>query len=112
MRYVYDDRQINQQGYLKYQAFMPSNRDGKLSTYRKANRSDEMIWLHANSIRSDKEALARGELQVQRVIDVGLQLDPDDDPPGHVNIEGWPQERDKQMLFAQKMVAIAEHIIR
>lgn len=34
----------------------------------------------------------------------GVQLDPDDDPPGHVHIVGWPTEPEDQDQIIQSLI--------
>jgi hypothetical protein len=72
--------------------------------------------LHRDGIeaaRRDAGALSGRTLKawatvVARVVfEAGLDIYPDNDPPRHAAIRGWPQEKDVQLSLAQKLAVAA-----
>jgi len=41
------------------------------------------------------------------VCEMDLDVDPDNNPPRHADIVGWPQEKSERMLIAQELAAKA-----
>jgi hypothetical protein len=92
---------------VKPGAFLPYPRT-ETSVFRTIDLPEERIWnLWKNYVdRGQKPLCGRADLQTRTVIDVKLRLVPDDVPPRHANIVGWPPEKDEQKAFA---IALAEH---
>lgn len=51
-------------------------------------------------------------MAVQQVVDVGLQVVPDNTPRRHANITGWPTEKSKKMSLAQELAAAASLVLQ
>ena len=49
----------------------------------------------------------RGDLSVSSVLATGLTVDPDDNPPRHAGIVGWPETKDARISLAQRLAASA-----
>lgn len=105
------------------QAFMPGNIGGsiELSVFRISGLSNELIWgiadeqvlpnlpvVKGGNIRTIH---GRADIVVSDVSNVGLDVEPDDIPPGHANIVGWPNERHEQLSKAQELAANATLVL-
>ena len=99
---------------VKYQAFMPPP-NLKLSVFRTSNLSNSQIWEIGRQIASSqcppRNLYGRADLQALEVLKCGLQIDPDDNPPRHANIIGWPQEKSEQKLKAMKLAEAAKLVL-
>ncbi len=96
-------------GIVKKNAYMPA-RDGETSTFRTEGLAAPQIWaigdeFVAASLR--KPILGRGETTVAEVTAVGLSVNPDNDPPRHAGIRGWPEEKHEKMVLAQELAKVA-----
>ncbi len=90
---------------VKHYAFMPP-RDLRLSVFLVGGLLAEDIWSMGYGYVAqpqEKTLYAWAELPTSAPAQVGLTLDPDDDPPGHANITGWPNEKHTQMSHAQEL---------
>ena len=118
IRFVYDKRDVRSDGTIRYQAFLPrldNNNIHSVSVFRKDDRDDNGWWSLGDSLRAEsdgKKVIARGEVLASGVTALGLTLNPDDEPPGHVNIESWPVEKQDQILRAQKLSALSRVVRR
>jgi hypothetical protein len=69
---------------------------------------EEAIWQigdEAGRARS-KPALARADFEISVVQGIHLTVEPDPAPhPRHVNVCGWPFEKDKRLALAQELCA-------
>lgn len=88
------------------------NKDLKLSVSRIGGLTENEIWgighkMVENSI-SIKTFYGRGEIKISVVQKANLDIDPDDDPPHHANIMGWPKEKHEQQSIAIELAKIAE----
>ena len=54
---------------------------------------------------------ARGEIKVVSVINVGLGVLPDEPPPRHAEIVGWPRDDKPQQLEMAKLLAAATRLV-
>lgn len=96
---------------LKRRAFMPrmDHRAGcmALSTCRSDGRTEPEMWAYAveHVENPNRPIKARGDLTVQDYRDFDLKDDFDDDPPGHVNIVGWPDEKHDIMDICNRLAA-------
>ena len=61
----------------------------------------------AIGVEKEKDLLAWGEILVKSVVDVGLGLRVDAEPPRHAAIIGWPATKPEQMSYAQRLAAAA-----
>jgi len=49
----------------------------------------------------------RADIQARFILKMGLQIDPDDTPPRHANIFGWPELKEERKSMAQELAAKA-----
>ncbi len=92
---------------VKYSAFMPPA-DLQLSVFRTQGLTEEEIWTIGEKEVVEKAPTlktlyGRAEIIALDVKKVGLGLDPDDTPPRHTNIIGWPQVKSEQKLMALQL---------
>jgi hypothetical protein len=99
---------------VRYNAFMPtSNRE--VSVFRILGLADSEIWQMGDlqvARKRGKPLLGRADILVMAVIKNNLQIDPDNDPPRHANILGWPEQRSEQKLIALKIAADSQLHLR
>lgn len=107
-RYIFDKRHYSildekgKEGRVNYRAFLPT-KNGETSAFRVAGLSDAEIWEIGErevAQKRNQPLLARGDIDVAKVIALDLKVNPDNSPPGHANIIGWPEKS------AQKAIAI------
>ena len=87
-----------------WRAFMPRKETRELSVFRTAGLSEAKIWELA-AIRVKSNPKARAVVSPQDVVASGLEVDPDNIPPRHANIVGWPAGKDAQMSHAVELAA-------
>jgi hypothetical protein len=90
---------------VKYGAFMPHKDRLDASIYRTDGLTSDEIWkLGAENVeakRTDQKKIrGRAEISAQKILSRKLTISPLDDHPKHANIEGWPEEKDKQRSLA------------
>lgn len=99
---------------MKPRAFQPAAKDNKTSVFRTIDLAEEEVWRladeHAAGDRGKAEA--RAVLLVRQVTDAGLRVEPDDIPPRHANLAGWPTAKDEWKSIAQELAAEATLIVR
>lgn len=100
-----------QKDIVKPQAFMPPP-ILKLSVFRIDNISEPEIWKIGikkviNKMNKPTNLHGRADIQALNIIDSKLQIEPDNIPPRHANIIGWPELKEKQKSIAQELAAKA-----
>jgi hypothetical protein len=89
---------------VKPGAFERRPGDADLSTFRTEGMDEVVTWTLGSSTRPERELKARADLTPSVVRRAGLDVDPDDNPRGHVGIVGWPND-DADKLEARKQLA-------
>jgi hypothetical protein len=100
---------------VKAKALEPSSIDNLASVFRIIELSDEQIWELGQLFvepRRGRSTLARADIPISNIIRQGLRVDPDEPPPRHANIAGWPGEKDANMSKAQELAADARLVVR
>lgn len=89
---------------VAYAAFLP-NSTGKTSVFRISKLPNNGIWNTGNAVAQKRgiPVLGRADIQAAIVFDQELQIDPNDNPPGHADIIGWPTDKSKQKLKALEL---------
>jgi len=59
-----------------------------------------------------RDIVARAELSVFQITSVGLHVDPDEPPPRHANVAGWPPDKGQMMELALELAAFADLRVR
>lgn len=96
------DHFSREQKRVKERAFLPAP-DLSLSVFRINNLSEDEIWELCERLPK----YGRGDFPTSLVLSIGLRAEPDNDPPRHVNIVGWPPEKSAQKSLAQLLAAEA-----
>jgi hypothetical protein len=95
---------------VKPTAFLPAPNSDMLSVFRTSDLSNDEIWAIGNSVGQPSQRTLHGRadivsLQVQKQ---GLVIDPNNNPPRHANITGWPSEKPKRLSIAQELAEVAK----
>lgn len=94
----------------KYAAFLPAP-NGETSVFRVSGLDDNAIWEIGDkevAIRRGIPVLGRSDILASRVFSRTLKILPDDNPPRHANITGWPEEKSEQKLIAMELAEDAQ----
>jgi len=91
--------------------------DLRLSVFRTDGLTLEKVWEIGNRevinfMAQPKELYGVADIKVSQVKKVNLEVDPNDNPPRHANIIGWPPEKPRQMLIATELAAAAKLVLR
>ena len=82
------------------------NRDRELSVFRVQGISEEQIWTIGQNYVSEPQGrtlYGRGDVSASVVVESKLTIIPDDNPPRHANIVGWPEDKSAQKLIALEL---------
>ena len=109
-RYIFDKnwyRGLDQS--IKYTAFMPRSDNLRVSVFRTSGLSEPCVWNIGESAGqvSNRTLHGRGDVIAAEVRKQNLDIDPDNCPPRHANIVGWPQEKHKRQEIAQILASSA-----
>lgn len=93
-------------GSIKRAGVMPKN--WQTSVFRIGGlRDDAVLAVGKREVGESRTVHGWGVFEARSVLSVGLHLQPDDVPPRHANIVGWPQEKDAVIEKAQDLCALA-----
>lgn len=99
---------------VKYSAFLPAS-NGETSVFRITGLLDYEIWEIGHrevAQKRGKPLLGRADISALHVLEEGLRMKPDNNPPRHANIIGWPEEKSGQKLIAMELAANAQlHLV-
>lgn len=98
---------------VKPGAFMPMTNSStgvlETSVFQVSEIMDEEIWAigkkNVVNEASGRTLYGRGDLHSKSVLEIGLVVEPDHNPPRHANIRGWPEKPSEQKLFALKLAS-------
>lgn len=96
---------------VKPQAFMPPP-NHRLSVFRIDNLSETEIWeIGFNKVISKmnppRSLHGRANILALNILENNLQIEPDNTPPRHADIVGWPKLKEEQKSIAQELAAKA-----
>jgi hypothetical protein len=92
-------------GTVKRSALMPA-KDNKTSVFRTGGLSEDGVAaIGRREVGADRPLYGWGEVCASAVFEVGLDLEPDDVPPRHANIIGWPADKSEVIERAQELAA-------
>ena len=110
-RYLYQKSHYNAStSKVKHHAFMPP-KDMRLSVFRTQGLAEAEVWALGDTLRAESP-IARGVIVVQSVLKCGLKVDPDDHPPRHASVIGWPDDRASILEKAVSLSRAAELRLR
>jgi len=92
---------------VKPQAFMPPP-DLRFSVYRTDNLSESEIWKIGlkkviAKMKKPKTLYGRADIRALNILEINLQIVPDNKPLRHANIVGWPELKEERKSFAQEL---------
>ena len=88
---------------IRHSAFMPARKDKQVSVFRISGLAAPAIWEIGNRYVATplrRSLLGRADIKASDPVIIGLQVTPDDNPPRHANIGGWPEDASKHKLLA------------
>lgn len=96
---------------VKPQAFMPPS-DLRLSVFRIDNLTEPEIWKIGfkkviGKMNQPRNLHGRADIQALNILVNNLQIDPDNTPPRHASIIGWPELKEERKSIAQELAAKA-----
>jgi len=103
-RYIFDNNKIKRSILkVRHTAFMPTA--GCLSVFRIYDLSEDYIWEKGEELGASRgrPVLAHADVKAQIILDNKLIIDPDNDPPRHANIVGWPIDDSAAKLKALEL---------
>ncbi len=115
-RYITTKRHFSRDKHIvKPQAFhpMPNPQTSILETsvFRVSGVQDQEIWNIGErevAQKSDRNLHARADILTSKVFEKDLDVNPDDIPPRHAIIIGWPEEESKWRMIAVEIAADAK----
>ncbi len=103
---------------VRAMTFMPAP-DLRLSVFRIDGLILEEVWTIAQREVIDvspepKTLYGMADIKASKVQKIHLEVEPNDDPPRHANIIGWPgpEEKGRQKLMAEELAAEAKLILK
>ena len=110
-RYIFHKNHFSTlQERVKYVVFMPAT-SGETSVFRISSLLENEIWEIGNREVAQKRGLpllGRADISAFHILDNKLKLIPDNNPPRHANIVGWPPEKSEQILIAMVLAENAQ----
>jgi len=107
-RFIFSKKQFSADR-PKPQAFLPPSTNLAISAVWIDNLSDTEIWRIGDDVAGrarNKPTLARADIEAEIFTDLSLKILPDPEPhPRHVNILGWPSEKDERLALALELCA-------
>jgi hypothetical protein len=120
-RYVLDKKQFDGLR-VKFRAFEPPAAETAISVTRSSGLTDHDVWAHGDrwvAAAGGRTIYARGDFTAASIVDVRsgdhlLSVSPDEPPPRHANLVGYPTIKHKEVRksLAQQMAAIAQVVPR
>ena len=108
-RYLNSLRRIRSDSTVKPEALMPSTGKRELSVFRIFALNAPAIWRKGLEVLASSQSSLKGRVDVPAgaFAESSLTIEVDNRPWGHVNIRGWPKEKDAQKLLCQELAARA-----
>lgn len=101
---------------MKRRAFDPPQSNLRLSVYRLDGLTDTEIWLIADRFVGEikgRAVIGRAELLERLLAPLGLRAESDPHPhPLHMNILGWPMEKDARIALALELAEQSKYVAR
>lgn len=101
---------------MKPKAFEPPP-DLRLSVFRIDGLTIEEVWENGqlnvvNKMSEPRNLHGIADIKASAIQDIHLDIDPDNNPPRHASIVGWPDEKSERMLIAQELATRAKLVLR
>src|SRR4030042_2853744 len=87
-----------------------------LSVFRIDGLAIEDVWQIGqeqviNRMVQDRNLYGMADIKAEKVRDLNLSIDADNNPPRHASIVGWPQKKSKQKLITQELAANSKLVL-
>ena len=96
---------------VKQAAFLP-DRNRQLSVCRNGGMEFAELWRVGDKDPSARTLHGAGIVKAGMVGETGLSVDPNNVPPRHAHIIGWPAQKDEQKSLALRLSSVAELVLR
>lgn len=117
-RFIFSRRHLSTtKKVVKAPAFIPNPDDLQTSVFRIYELGERQIRDIGEGVgrtqSPPQSPRARGEIEVNAVINVGANLHviPDEPPPRHAEITGWPRDDKPQQLEIAKLLAAVARLV-
>lgn len=116
-RYLTQSNHFNLRTYsVRPKAFDPPP-NLRLSVFRIDGLSAQEIWTNGqinviNRMPQPRPLYGFANIKVLEVQATSLTVDPDDNPPRHASIVGWPQDKSERILLTQELASKAKLVLR
>ena len=92
---------------VKPEAFLPALNPVETSVFRMTGLGGPEIQRFGQGLRPTQTLHAWANVVAGVVFAVGLDVRPDNRPPRHATIVGWPSEKHERLMLAQELAASA-----
>ncbi len=120
-RFVFTRKYVNAER-VHFRAFEPPANEQAISVSRTEGFSEDRVWEHGDVWaigESTREIVGRGDFAAGQVSEVRVDAHtlaavPDEPPPHHANVTGWPPPSDKEIrrLLAIELASKAAPVVR
>lgn len=116
VRYLTQSNHYNLPTYsVKPKAFEPPA-NLRLSVFRVDGLTIEDVWQIGqekvvNKMPQPRTLHGFADIKARAVADLSLAIDPDNEPPRHASIVGWPEDKSKKKLVAQQLAASSKLVL-
>ncbi len=99
--------------YVKARAFLPNPNDGCTSMFRTEVLDENHVWTIGDAVArgSTRTLRARADVAFSVIRSQPLEVDPNNDPPGHFDVKGWPLDKEVRKHIAQEIAAEARLLL-
>ena len=111
-RFLYSSGWFSRQNSIVKQAAFLPDRQQRLSVFRSCEMTETALWQLGNQDPSGRNLHGAGIIIAREVEPTSLRLDPNDVPPRHTNIVGWPAGKDEQKSLALHLSSKARLVLR
>lgn len=115
-RFLFSDSEYGRKpAIVKRRAFMPSGSHLSTSVFHVTDlKNDQILAIAKSSVERRRGKSTHGWATVvyRSIIGVGLYGDYNNSPARHVDLLGWPEEKDRQLSIAQALAAEAALVMR
>ena len=111
-RYLYDKQLIRANGTVRHNAFLPPPQENCLSVFQVTGLSENEKWELGEKHGRKKPLLGRAEIDDSCVNEIGLKSERDDNHPRHVNIIGWPANKEARRIKAIEIAQKAKLFLK
>ena len=111
-RFLYSSGWFSRQNSIVKQAAFLPDRQQRLSVFRSCEMTETALWQLGNQDPSGRNLHGAGIITAGAVEQTSLHLDPNDVPPRHTNVIGWPAGKDEQKSLALQLSSEAKLVLR